>query len=73
MAMKTMMILLLVLFAGSFLIGCNGGMADTVEQRDRRVAAVFDDWARQMTDDSDEFWLIDQNPRLTQWRLWYGN
>ena len=30
MAMKQMMILLLVLFAGSFLIGCNGGMVDTV-------------------------------------------
>ena len=73
MAMKTMMILLLVLFAGSFLVGCNGGMVDTVDERDRRVAAIMDDWARQMTDDSDQFWLIDQNPRLMRWRLWYGN
>jgi hypothetical protein len=73
MAMKTMMILLLVLFAGSFLVGCNGGMVDTVDERDRRVAAIMDDWARQMTDDSDEFWLIDKNPKLTPWRLWYGN
>jgi hypothetical protein len=73
MAMKTMMILLLVLFAGSFLIGCNGGMVDTTDERDRRVAAIMDDWSRQMTDDSDEFWLIDQNPRLMQWRSWYGN
>ena len=48
-------------------------MVDTVDERDRRVASIMDDWARQMTDDSDEFWLIDKNPKLTPWRLWYGN
>ena len=66
-------ILLLVLFVSVFLIGCGSGMVDNRAERSRRIAAVLDLNQRQIRDDSDEFWLVDQNCNLTVWNLYIGD
>ncbi len=66
-------ILLLVLFVSVFLVGCGSGMVDNRAERSRRIAAVLDLNQRQIRDDSDEFWLVDQNCNLTVWNLYIGD
>ena len=66
-------ILLLVLFVSVFLVGCGSGMVDSQAVRSRRIAAILDLNDRQIRDDSDEFWLVDQNCNLTVWNLYIGD
>ena len=65
-------ILLLVLFVSVFLVGCGSGMVDSRADRSRRIAAILDLNDRQIRDDSDEFWLVDQNCNLMEWNLYIG-
>ncbi len=65
-------ILLLVLFVSVFLVGCGSGVVDSRADRNRRIAAIEDLNQRQIRDDSDEFWLVDQNSNLMIWNLYIG-
>ncbi len=65
-------ILLLVLFVSVFLVGCGSGVVDSRADRNRRIAAVLDLNDRQIRDDSDEFWLVNQNCNLMEWNLYIG-
>lgn len=81
-AMKKV-VFLMVLFVASFMVGCddnaaltasNGaGIADSRQQRRRRLALIMDMQERMLTDDSDEIWFFDTNTKLTQWNVSVGN
>lgn len=67
--------LLLLLVIGPALAGCgnNSGMVESSEERNRRLTAVSDINERQLVDDWDEFWLYDQNLKLTEWHVFVGD
>ncbi len=67
--------LLLILVVGPVLAGCsnNSGMVDSPAERNRRLSAVTDISERQFVDDWDEFWLYDQNIKLTEWHVFIGD
>ncbi len=69
------LILLLILVVGPVLAGCsnNSGMVDSSEERNRRLSAVSDINERQVVDDWDEFWLYDQNIKLSEWQAFVGD
>ena len=68
------LIILLVLFVSVFLIGCGSGSGVTEDQtvRSRRIAAIGDINDRQIRDDSDELWLVDQNGKLMEPNVYIG-
>jgi hypothetical protein len=67
--------LILLLVIGPVLAGCsnNTGMVADSEERNRRLSAVHDIDERQLVDDWDEFWLFDQNLKLTDWHVFIGD
>jgi hypothetical protein len=67
--------LILLLVLGPVLAGCsnNAGMVNSPEERNRRLSAIYDTNERQFVDDWDEFWLFDQNLKLTQWQVFIGD
>ena len=70
---KTILLLLLVL--GPVLAGCskNSGMVASPAERNRRLSAIYDIDERQLVDDWDEFWLFDQNLKLSEWHVFVGD
>jgi len=73
--MTKKILLLLVLFVSTLLAGCgrNEGMVDNRAERNRRLAVIMDMNERQIVDDWDEFWLVDQNCKLTGWSVYIGD
>lgn len=67
--------LILLLVIGPVLAGCgnNSGMVASPEERNRRLSAIYDTDERQLVDDWDEFWLFDQNLKLTEWHVFIGD
>lgn len=74
MTMKKFFLLLLLMFATVF-AGCsnNSGMVDSAAERNRRLSAIVDTDERQFVDDWDEFWLFDQNIKLSEWHVFIGD
>jgi hypothetical protein len=68
-------VLLLGLLVSTVLCGCgqSPGVVENKLDRNRRVAAIMDIQERQITDDWDEFWLVDQNNKLMEWHVYLGN
>ncbi|MBN1554015.1 MAG: hypothetical protein JXA11_04665 [Phycisphaerae bacterium] len=68
-------VIFLLLICGAILAGCsnNSGMVDDSSDRNRRLSAVYDTDERQLIDDWDEFWLFDQNLKLTEWHVFVGD
>ena len=66
------LIILLVLFVSVFVIGCGSGVTEDQTVRSRRIAAIGDINDRQIRDDSDEFWLVDQNGKLMEPNVYIG-
>lgn len=48
-------------------IGGGNGMVAELPQRRQRVEANWDIYERQITDDWDLIWLMDDNSKLTEW------
>lgn len=48
------------------------GVIDDAHQRRRRIQAISDNYARQITDDADEIFFADANLHLTQYTVNYG-
>lgn len=49
--------------------GCGDGVAYTRRERENRYRQIIDNDFRQMTDDFDSFWLMDQKSHLSQWEI----
>ena len=74
--MKKLLIFLTLVFAG-LSVGCEegqrnpfvigNGMVDTRAERERCIYIIENPMQRQFVDDSDYFWLLDRNMRLTEW------
>lgn len=48
------------------------GVLDDTHQRRRRIQAISDNYARQITDDADEMFFADANLNLNQYVSHYG-
>ena len=69
--MKKLSILLaLCLLAGSVLAGC--GVADSYDERSRRISQINSVSWRELVDDTDTFMLWDRNTRLTKYHVRVG-
>ena len=50
-------------------LGCGDGVAYSRQERANRQKEIIDNDFRQMTDDWDTFWLMDQKTHLSQWNV----
>ncbi len=63
---RFVLFVLVALFIGSFLAGCNG-MVYSLDERKRRFKIIDDIRARQFVDDCDYVALYDRPSYLTEW------
>ena len=67
--MKSMLILAALAALLAPVLGCGDGVASTRRERENRYREIIDSDFRQMTDDFDSFWLMDQKSHLSQWTI----
>lgn len=65
-------LLLLVLACSMFASGC-ATLTETPVERDRRILNGWSLDTKMMTEDWDQFWLVDRSSMLTQWHPHVGN
>ena len=65
------LLVLLVLCSVILIAGCT--MTESADERFNRVERIRDLHAKMMQEDSDKFWMIDHNSKLTVWHPYVGN
>jgi len=49
--------------------GCGEGMAISRRERQERHRVIFENDMKQVSDDWDHFWLLDDVGRMSKWRI----
>ena len=69
--MKNLMMLLVIVMAGSFLFsGC--GLTDSRAERSRRIEQITELQMKMLVDDWDYLWLYERNSRMSEWHYRVG-
>lgn len=70
--MKKLLILLVIMMAGSFLFSGCSGLTDSRAERSRRIQQITELQMKMLVDDWDYLWLYERSTRNTQWHTWVG-
>jgi hypothetical protein len=64
--------LVVVLLAGTLMVGCAPTLTESAPERSRRIALQSDIQMKMLVEDWDCFWLMDKNSTLSQWHPYVG-
>jgi hypothetical protein len=63
-------LLLLILLAGTFVVGCTP--TESASERNRRIAGITNMNMRMAVEDWDHIWLYERSSQLTEWHPHVG-